>query len=111
MKRFFIFLFILQMCLFIGCVAQSFIEAQQANTVAAYDKFLKENRNSVFTLQAKKLREEVFFERSKEKNTVESYNEYLNEYPQGVFSHDAKKLKSKVWLSNLKNAATKKEIE
>jgi len=111
MKHFYIFIFFLNMFIFMGCVAQSFIEAQQANTVASYDKFLKENKDSVFSLQAKKLREEAFFERSKDINTVESYNEYLSEYPQGVFSEDAKKLKSTIWLLKLKNDGTKNEIE
>jgi len=106
-----IFIAILNMFFFIGCGSQAFYEAQQVNTVLAYDKFLKENADSFFAIQAKLYREQAFYKRSKEKNTVESYTKYLTEYPDGLYSEIANKEKLKLWMLKLERNCKKNEIE
>lgn len=90
-----------------GCASSSFKEAQQLNTVQAYDKFLKEYPDDKeYTHIAKKLREETLFEDVKAENTLSAYDKYFREYPSGKFVDESKKLRDKKAFEDAKNINT-----
>ena len=86
-------------------------EANERNTINAYNKYLKAYPDSIYKKQAnvkiaalEEEKEAEFWKDVKTKNTISSYNEYLQEYPQGKYSKQAK-----AKISELKNEAAEKK--
>ena len=89
-----------------GCAEKAFKEARTQNTVAAYDRFLKENGETVFASKARELREKLWFEQSKQQNTIASYDKYLAEYPRGKYVSQAQKTREALWFEKSKSEDT-----
>ena len=69
-----------------GCV-DPYGEAREANTVEAYEKFLKENPSSPQRLMAESMLEELLIGKARETRSLEDYDVYLERFPKGKL-HD-----------------------
>ena len=76
-----------------GCAGEAFKIAQEDNTIAAYEHFLREYGESEFVPQATKSIEDIKFQKTKERNTIFGYDLYLKEYPDGSFASEVNKLR------------------
>jgi len=65
-----------------GC-ADPFVDAQEANTIEAYETFVNENPNSPFLLQGQLRLEELYLEKARTDKTLEAYDAYLERYTTG----------------------------
>jgi len=107
MKQLKLFIFIIFISLgLLACASRSFKNAQQINTIAAYDKFLKENADSEYVPKVIEMREKLWFENSKIKNTINSYSRYLKEYPSGKFVNEAMQNIEYLWFKRSKKCNT-----
>jgi hypothetical protein len=78
-----------------GCAAEAFKIAQEDNTIAAYEQFLREYGDSEFVPQATKSIEDIKFQKIKERNTIFGYDLYIKEYPDGSFVSEVNRLRLK----------------
>jgi len=78
-----------------GCAGKAFKQAQQENTVEAYNNFLKDYENSSFAIEAKELREKAIYKRTIMYDTIEKYDNYMKEYPNGRFIKEIKTAREK----------------
>ncbi len=74
-----------------GLVAcgEPFIEAQNADTIEAYEKYLAENPDGRFALEASGRLETLYLERAKTEKTLEAYDAYLERFPEGAMRDKA----------------------
>jgi hypothetical protein len=66
----------------VGCTS-AFGEAQKADTIEAYEKFLSENPTSPYKLQAESRIEDLMLEKARKEKTLEAYDAVLTRYPKG----------------------------
>ncbi len=77
----------------VGCAGEAFKIAQEENTIADYEQFLREYGDSEFVPQATKSIEAIKFQKTKERNSFFGYDLYLKENPNGSFVSEANKLR------------------
>lgn len=65
--------------LFLGC-SNPYAEAQQANTIEAYEKFLKENPSSIKVLDAKMALENLYIEQARKSKDPADYDKYIKRF-------------------------------
>ena len=87
------FLTIMFAIFLIGCAGEAFKIAQEENTIAAYEQFLREYGDSEFVPQATKSIEDIKFKKIKGRNTIFGYDQYLKENPNGSFVSEVNKLR------------------
>jgi hypothetical protein len=68
----------------LGCNrdARNYQKAQQANTVEAYEDFVRKHPDSKFVEPAKAHAEELLLKIAESKNTIAGYRDFLKKYPQ-----------------------------
>lgn len=71
-----------------GC-GSPFADAQEQDTIAAYEAFLAENPNSPYTLQAQTRLEQLYLDKARADKTLESYDTYLEKFPKGTLRDKA----------------------
>ncbi len=64
-------------------------EAQKANTVEAYESFLKENPNHPQRIIAESMLEELFLAKARETRALADYDAYLERFPKGKLREKA----------------------
>ncbi len=67
----------------------AFAEAQIANTAAAYGKFLRAYRSSIFAREAQLSIERLALEEAQKVNTIAAYKQFLAKYSISTFAIDA----------------------
>src|SRR5579872_6563625 len=87
-------------CLAAGTLAacssarQDFQKASAANTVAAYQDFIKQHPNTDLAVQAQNrvtaLEDDQEWSSAQQANTLEAYQQYLQAHPSGMHSADAR---------------------
>lgn len=87
--RAFLLLGILSLGLSAGC-SDPFAAANEADTVEAYEKYLEENPNGRFVIQAKSRLETLMLDRAKENRSIEEYDAYSERFPEGALRDRAK---------------------
>ena len=87
------FLTLLFAIFLVGCAGEAFKIAQEENTIAAYEQFLREYGDSEFVPQATTSIEDIKFQKAKERHTNFGYDLYLKEYPNGSFVSEVNKLR------------------
>lgn len=63
-----------------GCTSP-FAEAQQADTIEAYETFLAENQNSPHRIKAELRLADLYLEQARAKKTLEAYDEFVEKFP------------------------------
>lgn len=66
-----------------GC-SDPFAAANEADTIEAYDKYLQENPDGRFVIQARSRLETLLLEKAKETRSIEAYDQYLERFPEGA---------------------------
>lgn len=66
--------------------------AQEDNTIAADEQFLREYGDGEFVPQVMKSIEDIKFQKTKERHTIYGYDLYLKEYPNGSSVSEVNKL-------------------
>jgi len=61
----------------------NFSAVQKVDTIDAYEKYLQENPDSRWVLQANDRLETLYLERAREEKSLEAYDGYLERFPQG----------------------------
>ncbi len=69
--------------MFAFACSDPFAEAQEANTIEAYEKFLAESPNSQYRLQGEIRLEELYLEKARTDATLDAYDVYLQKFPEG----------------------------
>ena len=67
----------------VGC-GSPFADAQEADTIEAYEAFLAANPSSPYTLQAQTRLEELYLGKARDEKTLEAYDTYLEKFPEGA---------------------------
>ena len=75
-----------------GCAGSAFDKAKQADTIRAYDNFLREYGDSKYAEEARELHESKLFKYAKRKDSTRAYNAYLSRYPDGEFTSQVRRL-------------------
>lgn len=71
-----------------GCTNR-WTEAQQLNTIEAYEQFLRDVPDSRYRTEAKSRIENLTWQQTQQANTIEAYNRFLQAYPQSLKREDA----------------------
>lgn len=76
----------------IGCATtkEDWGNAQNLNTIEAYQEFLQKYPNSGFSKEAQTKLEPLYYQMAKDTNTAISYSAYLARYPQGVHTDEVR---------------------
>jgi hypothetical protein len=87
--------------IFLSCsTKKAFHEAQQVNTIEAYEHFLGENPESKFSQEAQQqlyeLKQEKAYNDAISQYTIESLNNYLSVYPNGAHKAEVEKILEKL---------------
>lgn len=72
-----------------GC-GSPFADAQEQDTIAAYEAFLAENANSPYRIQAETRLEQLYLDKAREDKTLAAYDVYLEKFPEGALFEKAK---------------------
>ena len=70
------------LCLLVAC-GDDFRSAQEANTIDAFENYLKENPDGRYIIQAKAQLETMYLESARKEASLEAYDRYLNRFPKG----------------------------
>ena len=73
----------LMLMMSLGC-SDPYAEAQEADSIAAYEKYLAENPSGAYQLQAKTRLEELMLEKAQESGDLADYDAYLERFPDGM---------------------------
>lgn len=91
--RFLVLAALVLMPLVAGCATARWTEAQQNDTIEAYEAFLKQSPRSEFSVRAKarldELYEERDWQRASAQDTLAAYESFLARYPRGTFAKSA----------------------
>jgi HEAT repeat protein len=82
-------------------------EAESANTVEAYEEFLKNHPEGELADKARSRLERMYFEKAQAKDTITDYEKFLKQYPKGDY---ADKAKEKIMELRFKETAKKDNI-
>ncbi len=72
-----------------GCESRAYKSAKEADTVEAYEDFLKEYPNKKYAGEALSRIEALNFSAAKKADTIEAYESFLAKYPKGSFTDKA----------------------
>ncbi|MCX7001272.1 MAG: tetratricopeptide repeat protein, partial [Candidatus Sumerlaeota bacterium] len=89
-----------------GCVSVAWKDATSANTIAAYEEFLKKYPQSQYGQEACQKLEELYFYKAKTTNTIQSYEEFLKRCRHGPLSREAENKLEEFYFEKAKNADT-----
>lgn len=68
----------------------SYWDARRADTIEAYEEFLKENPDGEKAEKAKSRLEDLYFEKAKKANDIAVVEDYLKKYPNGKYRAESK---------------------
>lgn len=71
------------------CACDNYAEVKAADTIEAYENYLKQNPDSRNTLEARSRLEALYMERARKDRTLEAYDAYMERFPKGVFAKAA----------------------
>ena len=72
----------------VGC-GSPFSDAQEADTIAAYEQFLGANPSSPYRLQAETRLEQLYLDKARADQSLPSYDTYLEKFPTGTMREKA----------------------
>ncbi len=99
----FIILIIVSVILYLSYMEnKTWEQANQQNTVAAYDKYITSYPDGKYITEAKELREETFWQaavtaNSNQQNNFAAYDKYITSYPNGKYITEAKELREETF--------------
>ena len=94
----------------LGC-SDPFSEAQEADTIEAYETYLKENPDGRFALQASSRLETLMLEKAKEERSLAAYDAYLARFPEGALREQATEDREDLLYNDAKATNTKEAWE
>jgi len=109
-------LLVIMIVLVAGCATtqNQWKKAESANTVEAYEEFLKQNPESDYAKKAKDKIRELRYREAVKENTIDAYQRFLEVYPEGRLSKDVlsrlKKLTHTELLQALRSVKTVKIV-
>ena len=94
-----------------ACGPSDFDVAKEANTIASFTLFLKENPDHRYAFLAKATLEGLYFENAERENSVEAWDEFLKRYPKSPKAKDGGSSREKAAYKVAETANTKKSWE
>lgn len=78
---------VLLLSLTLSACTDPFSEAQQADTIESYEKYLADNPSGAYRLQAEMRLEELMLQKARDEKSLEGFDAYLARFPKGS-QHD-----------------------